>query len=80
MKTENIFLKHKTAPACFVSVEVSQRTPLKTLRPFVSPWAMGFYTGFGLALVVLNLLTHYEPVIRLQLAHPIPFVPFATQD
>ena len=76
MKTETTFLKHKTAPACFVEVEISQRTPLKTLRPLVSPWAMGFYTGFGLAFIVLNLVTHYEPVVRLQLAHPIPVVPF----
>ena len=76
MKTENIFLKHKTAPACFVSVEVSQRTPLKTLRPLVSPWAMGFYTGIGLTIAAFSLLNRYEPFIRLQFAHPIPVVPF----
>ena len=76
MKTENAFLKHKTAPACFVSVEISQRTPLKKLRPFVSPWALGFYTGFGLAFAVINFVAHYEPVVRLQPTHTIPVVPF----
>ena len=80
MKTETTFLKHKTAPACFVEVEISQRTPLKTLRPFVSPWAMGFYTGLGLALVGVNLFARYEPIIRMQLVHSLPAVPFATQD
>ena len=72
MKTENAFLKHKTAPACFVSVEISQRTPLKKFRPLVSPWAMGFYTGIGMALVVPALLNHYEPIVRVQLANPNP--------
>jgi len=76
MKTENAFLKHKTAPACFVSVEISQRTPLKKFRPLVSPWAMGFYTGIGMALVVTALLHRYEPIVRMQLAHPIPVSPF----
>ena len=76
MKTENAFLKHKTAPACFVSVEISQRTPLKKLRLFVSPWALGFYTGFGVAFVALNLPYHYEPIIRSELAYPIPVSPF----
>lgn len=76
MKTFNTFLKHKSAPACFVSVEISQRTPLKKLRPFVSPWALGFYTGFGVAFVALNLLHHYEPTIRSELAYPTIASPF----
>ena len=80
MKTETTFLKHKTAPACFVEVEISKRTPLKTLRSLVSPWALGFYTGVGLTLVGVNLFAHYEPIIRMQLAHPLPVVPFTTQD
>lgn len=76
MKTENAFLKHKTAPACFVSVEISQRTPLKKLRPFVSPWAMGFYTGIGLTIAAFSLINRYEPFVRGELVYPIPVNPF----
>ena len=76
MKTENAFLKHKTAPACFVSVEISQRTPLKKFRPLVSPWAMGFYTGIGLTIAAFSLLNRYEPLVRGELVYPIPVSPF----
>ena len=37
---------------------------------------MGFYTGIGMALVVTALLHRYEPIVRMQLAHPIPVSPF----
>ena len=76
MKTENAFLKHKTAPACFVSVEISQRTPLKKIRTLVSPWALGFYTGIGLTIAAFSLLDHYEPLVRGELVYPISVSPF----